>query len=110
MSAQSRNSTGVVDEKKKHELKLVSRAWSDDNFKEELLHDPKATIERATGIRFSKNIKVQVFEETANQLYFVLPHKPAEKLAADELLDEDLDHVAGGSGEGAYFTDSCPSG
>lgn len=94
--------------KKELEEKIVARAWTNESFKQELLRDPKMTIEKTIGIKFPQNIEVQVLEETSNQLYFILPMQPDDKFSPDELSEEDLDRVGGGSGEGSYLTANCP--
>lgn len=72
------------------ENKIITRAWQDDSFKEELLSSPKAACERE-GISLPESIELRVVEEDASTLYFVLPPKPSE-----ELSDAELESVAGG--------------
>lgn len=79
--------------------RLIVKAWEDETFKQELLSNPKAVIEKELGIKMPEGVEYQVFEETANRCYMVLPAKPSE----GELSDEELESVAGGksfSGEG----------
>lgn len=53
---------------------LITKAWQDDNFKKELLSNPKAVIQRETGEEIPDDIQVNIVEETANQIYFVIPN------------------------------------
>ena len=74
---------------------LVAKAWQDDNFKQELISNPKAVIQRETGEEISNDIQVNIVEETPNQIYFVIPSKPNVD-NSEELSDEALEAVAGG--------------
>lgn len=71
------------------EKKLVEKAWEDEDFKKQLLDDPKAVLDKA-GVKFPENVTVEVLEETANKAYVVLPVNP------NELSDDQLDGAAGG--------------
>jgi hypothetical protein len=57
------------------EEKLIDRAWQDAAFKQELLNNPKATIEKE-GIKLPPNIEVRVVEENPTTLYLVIPINP----------------------------------
>ena len=74
---------------------LVTKAWQDDNFKNEFISNPKAVIERETGKEVPGDVQINVLEETPNQIYFVIPSKP-EVDSSEELSDEALEAVAGG--------------
>lgn len=75
---------------------IIMKTLKDDNFRKELLADPKAVLEQEMakikpGAKLPKNFAVQVLEQPANTLYLVLPAPNAS-----ELSDEELDTVAGG--------------
>ncbi|MFN8059111.1 MAG: NHLP leader peptide family RiPP precursor [Vicinamibacterales bacterium] len=71
---------------------LVSKfAAESPKYRQALISNPKATIEKQLGTSLgSTSIKAVV--ETADTAYVVIPHVPAE----GELSDADLEKVAGG--------------
>jgi hypothetical protein len=75
--------------------KLYAKAWKDDAFRNALLSDPRAAIEKEYGTPLPKGLNIEVHEQTDQTLHFVLPPKP-RKASGGELSDEDLDRVAGG--------------
>jgi hypothetical protein len=80
------------------EARLVARAWQDDDFKQELLSNPKAAFEREFGdkVHISEgSADIRVFEEKANSFYLVIPKKP--NINTEELSEDQLEAVAGGS-------------
>jgi len=84
-------------------LKVIAKAWSDADFKQRLLSDPKAAlsemgIEPPEGM---EDITLKVFENTADTVHLVLPVSPLE----GDLDDDELDGVAGG-GIGHVFGDA----
>ncbi len=70
--------------------KLVAKAWSDDEFKVELLSDPMRVF-KENSIEVPEGIEVRMVENTADTMHFILPPKPS-----DELSDEQLESAAGG--------------
>ncbi len=67
------------------EEKLIDRAWQDAAFKQELLSNPKATLEKE-GIKLPANIEVRVVEENPTTLYLVIPINPNSKELSDAQL------------------------
>jgi hypothetical protein len=86
---------------------LVSRAWRDPAFKNELLKDPRGVIQRELGVQFPETVKLYVHEETPEALHLVLPLPPAALTAAvvgsGDLADADVVGFALKEGE-------CPRG
>jgi hypothetical protein len=78
------------DDAKKYS-QLVAKAWSDPSFKREFKSDPVNVMTRH-GLQAPSQAKVTVVEDTANTVHFILPAKPTE-----QLTDDQLDQVAGGS-------------
>ena len=77
------------------ERKLIQRCMEDEDFRQKLLDDPKATVEQELGAQLPKSVEVRVVEESAQSIYLVLPVQSVE-FDTGELSDLDLGAVAGG--------------
>ena len=73
---------------------LAKFAVENAKYREALVRDPKMIIEKQFGSRLG-NIQVTAVVETADTVYIVVPHVPAE----GELSDRDLEKVAGGKND-----------
>lgn len=82
------------------EALIVKRAWSNEEFRQEFLADPKATIEKYGGQKLPEDLRILAHPEDDRTIHFVIPAKPVN---ADELSDEDLEKVAGGIDVGTGF-------
>ena len=71
--------------------KIIAKAWRDPAFKAELIANPAAAL-KAEGIDVPAGMAVTVLENTDRHFHLVLPPAPT-----DELSDEVLETVAGGS-------------
>ncbi len=71
--------------------KLVAKAWSDDNFKAELLSDPMKVF-KENSMEVPDGIEVRMVENTQDTMHLILPSEPS-----DELTDEQLDGAVGGN-------------
>ena len=78
------------------EQKLIQRALEDENFKQELLSNPKAVFAKESGEKLPNDLEIEAIEETPNKVYLVLPNNPASTATEGELSDEALEAVAGG--------------
>jgi len=75
---------------------VISRAWTDEDFKARFVDDPVSVLAEA-GIETPAGMEFRVVENTANVVHIILPPAPAEEV---ELTDEALEVVAGGSTAG----------
>jgi len=73
---------------------IVERAVSDPAFRQQLLANPKRTLEQTLGVTLPPSLEVVVEEETASRVCLVLPRLAP---ASEELTDEQLTAAAGGS-------------
>ena len=69
---------------------LIEKAWQDDQFRQELIANPKKVIEQELGCVLPAEINIKVVVESPDTLYLRLPANP------DNLTDEELERVAGG--------------
>jgi hypothetical protein len=77
------------------ESTLVQRSMEDEDFRQRLLDDPKATVEQELGSGLPEGVEVRAVEESADTIYLVLPS--ASPLGeGGELSDHQLEVVAGG--------------
>jgi len=70
---------------------IIAKAREDDDYREQLLANPKHAIQQAFGKELPLGLEVRVVEESAGVVYLVLPPK-----RTFELSDQDLEGVAGG--------------
>jgi hypothetical protein len=80
------------------EAYLIARAWKDEAFRQELLSDPKAVVERELrrqdpDARLPEQVQLRVLEETPTTRYLVLPPNPRIE-SGEELSDADLAQVS----------------
>ncbi|MDR0691008.1 MAG: NHLP leader peptide family RiPP precursor [Streptococcaceae bacterium] len=74
--------------------KVMQKATTDEEFRQELLENPKLAIEKLTGEAFPDDYKIKVLENDPNYTAtFVLPDIRSANLDID-----DLENVAGGGG------------
>lgn len=62
---------------------LITRAWEDEGFKQQLLSNPKATIEKTLGVPLPDEVEIYVHEQTPTAIHLVLPMPPG-RLGAEE--------------------------
>ena len=79
---------------KELEEQLIARAMKDDNYRQELISNPRAAVEQQLGYALSEQVQIHVIEHDPETVYLLLPKKEE---ASAELSDEQLDSVAGGA-------------
>lgn len=75
----------------RHQAQFMARVWSDPQFKQRLIGDPKSVLQEQ-GVPVPEGMEIRVVENTESVFYLVLPPSPAEQIS-----DEQLEAVAGGS-------------
>jgi len=71
---------GITNEEmRKKFAKIVAKAWADDDYKKNLIENPKEILKQE-GVEIPEKIKINIFENSATELHFVLPKKPDELL------------------------------
>lgn len=83
------------------EAKIITQAWKDEAYKQELLANPKAVVGEAFGVEFAEEVTVKVLDENSTSLHLVLPMSPmqiASELAeaSNGLSETELEQIAGG--------------
>src|SRR6476646_5678699 len=86
----------LLQQRQELELRIVSKAWEDDAFREKLLKDPKATLARELGVELPKELIVNVRQESPTNAYLRIPSAPKRTKMSEELAEETLEKVAGG--------------
>jgi len=86
------------------ERRLIQRSLQDEHFRQQLLADPKAIIEREIGRQLPEEIRVVAVQETADTIYLVLP-STSQVGEGGGLADLELEAVAGGD-DGPISLDS----
>jgi hypothetical protein len=80
------------------EAKIIQKAWENEEFKKELLADPRKAIEQLINIKVPEKLQITVVEETVGHHYLVIPVN-VDKL---EPSDEALETLASGGGYPKY--------
>jgi hypothetical protein len=84
----------MSDEGDKKFGEIISKCWKDSAFKKRFVSDPKGVLKEHS-IELPPNVKVNVVENTADQLYITLP--PSPQASGREMSDAQLDQVSGGT-------------
>jgi hypothetical protein len=87
---------------------ILSRAASDEAFRELLKSDPQSAVKEVTGVDIPSGTKIVVVEDTADEIHLVLPPQGA----GSKMSDQELEQVAGGfagpaSGTACYDSNTC---
>jgi hypothetical protein len=79
--------------RKELEARVIERAFKDENFRMELLRDPKGNLEKELGIKIPESVIVKIIEEKEGEVCLFLPLVPKQE---GELTEAELETVAGG--------------
>jgi hypothetical protein len=82
------------------EAKIVKRCWEDEGFRREFTADPAGVFVKYLQVPAASLPKIAIHQETPGSWHIVLPAKPPH---IDELTEEDLERVAGGTTPGLTF-------
>ena len=85
--------TTPITSRRQAEDLLLKKAADDQAFRRQLVSNPNAAINSAFGVTLPQDVKITVLEESARQVYLVLPAKEG----SGELAEEELVGVAGGA-------------
>lgn len=77
------------------ESRIIQRSLQDEDFRQQLLADPKAIVERELGTRLPEGVRVVAVEESADTIYLVLPSASLLGDEGGELSDQELESVSG---------------
>ena len=80
---------------------LIAKGMKDEAFRQEVLSNPKAAIERTLGISVPAGVTIAVHQDTPTTLHLVLPRQ-VPSAAGVELSDAELEQATGG-----YMTDDA---
>jgi Nitrile hydratase, alpha chain len=75
----------AVKTRKDLEIHLITRALKDEAFRQELIANPKAVVEKELGAKLPEKLEINVLKETEDTLYMVLPCNPYNGLSDEEL-------------------------
>jgi hypothetical protein len=68
----------ILSEEQSLRDQIIQKAWEDEEFKKQLLENPKKALKEAFNIDVPDNIELEAVEETANKLHLVIPPNPSE--------------------------------
>jgi hypothetical protein len=79
------NSKLALRTRKDWEIHLITRALKDEEFKHELLANPKIVVEKELGTKLPEDLEINVLEEEQDTVYMVLPCNPYEGMSEEDL-------------------------
>ena len=89
------------------EAKIVKHCWEDEGFRKEFIADPASIFVKYLQVPAASLPKIAIHQETPGSWHIILPAKPPH---TDQLTDEALEMVAGGTTPAVSFAASLVSG
>ncbi len=86
----------MFDPNKDIEEQAIAKAREDATFKQQLLSNPKATLEQELGQPLPDSLEIEVVQQTTHKLYMVLPLEQ-DQIQKQELSERELEAVSGGT-------------
>ena len=82
------------------ETKLIGYSWEDEEFFAKLQSDPKAVVEEVSGEKLPDDLKINILQESSDQMCIVIPPKPlsSDFDEEEELTSDQLQTISGGQG------------
>jgi hypothetical protein len=74
---------------------IVKKAQEDPEFKQELLKNPRATLEKFSGMTLPEGVNYVVHEQTPSTVHLVLPQALETKQKPDAFFVQDDDDTGG---------------
>ena len=71
---------------------VIARTMKDPTFRQKLLSNPRAVLEKEYNVQLPEQVAVRVLEEAPNTMTLILP---AREEAVEELTDAELREVGG---------------
>lgn len=65
---------------------IIEKAWTDAEFKAQLLKNPKVAIKDAFGVDVPDEINLHVNEEDSSNYYLALPQNPSNDISEENVL------------------------
>ena len=59
-------------------IDIIRRAWRDAEFKQQLIADPRAILERELGVALPAGVQIHVHEQTPAEVHLILPPPPEQ--------------------------------
>jgi hypothetical protein len=91
----------IIDERKMNmpdqdpTSQIISRAMKDQAFRQELIANPNAVLERELGVPIPQGMTIYVHENTSTSRHLTLP-AVSQVSSGQELSDAELEEIAGG--------------
>jgi hypothetical protein len=86
------------------DAQIIDRAMKDANFRQSLIDNPKATLEKECNLKMPDYLKIEVHEDTHDVRHIVIPGAEWKNV---ELSDSELQAVAGGVAAGGSGCCTC---